>query len=68
MIEHPDHTGNSGNPAAPWNTEEMEVSCDECGHTTVSQLEDEECDECGEGTMNEQEPEEPCRCGDLCYC
>ncbi len=34
-IEHPDHTGSSANPAAPWNAPdafEGDHTCDECGH------------------------------------
>lgn len=34
MIEHPDHTGMSANPNAPWNAPdayEGDHTCDECG-------------------------------------
>lgn len=32
-IEHPDHTGSSSNPLAPWNqAEDSRVICDQCEH------------------------------------
>lgn len=51
MIEHPDHTGASSNPLAPWNAHETDADdfqCDECGATPDDAVDDgEACEEDG---------------------
>ena len=60
--------GTEHDPRAPWNAVEVEVACEECGHASTEQDENDTCEMCEEGKMREYEPAEPCRCKSHCYC
>jgi hypothetical protein len=51
FIEHPDHTGASSNPLAPWNwPDALPCECDECGYQSEALAHGDECEDCY-GTM-----------------
>lgn len=63
-IEHPDHTGSSANPTAPWNQPDAEpLRCDYCDFTVdldaPGVFEGADCPECLEGTLGLDGPTEP---------
>lgn len=55
-IEHPDHTGESANPDAPWNAEDALFECNMCGVQETEVDVGEDCtDENCDGTFEEVE-------------
>jgi hypothetical protein len=49
MIEHPDHTGSSSNPNAPWNQPDaIPVQCVFCHEESETLEVGDDCEECGE--------------------
>lgn len=55
-IEHPDHTGSSSNPLAPWNQPDtIRLTCDVCEGEYEADADHEAGDEC-EGRTPEGQP------------